>query len=133
MQWGITSSGFDPWFSQVQVCYTWTAQIDSDQCSKESQNTLCASVNEFSTEYQDDTDKRPGGCFMQWRLVVPDNAPLWMKSVKLCFLWYADEDGDADQCGKKGPGISGEVCATAGSWTSVYRDDTDMRPGGCYM
>ncbi|RUS72664.1 hypothetical protein EGW08_019573 [Elysia chlorotica] len=92
MQWSIQSSGFESWFSQVQVCYRWYPDGDGGQCGGGASRLLCAAVNQFSPEYRDDTDRRGGGCRMSWRLVVPDSAPVWMKATKLCFSWYPDGD-----------------------------------------
>ncbi|GFO38969.1 perivitellin-2 67 kda subunit [Plakobranchus ocellatus] len=128
MQWSIQSSGFDSWFSQVQVCYRWYPDGDGGQCGGGAGRLLCAPVNHYSAEYRDDTDRRGGGCRMSWRIVVPDSAPLWMKATKLCFSWYPD--GNGGQCG---PAPSRYMCAVANQWTPFYRDDTDKRAGGCRM
>ncbi|XP_005112978.1 perivitellin-2 67 kDa subunit [Aplysia californica] len=127
MQWGITSSGYESWFSSVRICYRWYPDGNGGQCGGGARRELCAGINGFSGEYRDDTDNRGGGCRMSWRLVVPGSAPLWMKTARLCFSWYPD--GNGGQCG----GPSRDLCATANSWTSYYRDDTDNRSGGCRM
>ncbi|GFO25878.1 hypothetical protein PoB_005238300 [Plakobranchus ocellatus] len=128
MQWSIQSTGFDSWFYDVQVCFHWEADVNNAQCGGGANHTLCAPVNEFSPEYRDDTDDRIGGCQMTWTLSVPDSAPLWMKATKLCFSWYPD--GHEGQCG---PSQSRDMCAVTNEWTPYYRDDTDVRKGGCRM
>ena len=128
MQWSVQSTGFESWFSQVQVCYRWYPDGDGGQCGGGANRLLCASVNQYSPEYRDDSDGRGGGCQMSWRIVVPDSAPIWMRETKLCFSWYPD--GDGGQCG---PARSRDMCATANEWTPYYRDDTDGRSGGCRM
>ncbi|GFR71720.1 perivitellin-2 67 kDa subunit [Elysia marginata] len=129
MQWSIQSTGFESWFSQVQICYRWHPDGDGGQCGGGAARLLCAGLNKFSPEYRDDTDGRGGGCQMSWRIIVPDAAPLWMKAIKLCYSWYPD--GDGGQCGP--PGKARSLCATANQWTTYYRDDTDGRGGGCRM
>ncbi|XP_059142063.1 perivitellin-2 67 kDa subunit-like [Physella acuta] len=128
MQWGLQSSGFPTWFNQVRVCYQWYADGDGGQCGGGDASLLCANINNFTPEYRDDTDRRNGGCRMQWKLEVPSSAPLWMRTSKMCFSWYPD--GDGGQCG---PAPSRDLCAVANQWTDYYRDDTDRRPGGCRM
>ncbi|KAK7471884.1 hypothetical protein BaRGS_00035468, partial [Batillaria attramentaria] len=49
-------------------------------------------------------------------------------NVELCYEWYAD--GDGGQCGG---GAAWRLCARANQWTAYYRDDTDLRAGGCRM
>ncbi|CAG5124603.1 unnamed protein product [Candidula unifasciata] len=127
MQWGIQSQGFPSWFNQVRVCYRWYPDGDGGQCGGGAARELCSNINEYSPEYRDDTDNRGGGCRMSWRIEVPDSAPLWMKTSKMCFSWYPD--GDGGQCS----GPSRDLCTTANQWTEYYRDDTDNRGGGCRM
>ncbi|BFZ00947.1 hypothetical protein BsWGS_03986 [Bradybaena similaris] len=127
MQWGIQSQGFPAWFGQVRVCYRWHADGNGGQCGGGAAQELCAGINDYSPEYRDDTDNRGGGCQMSWRVVVPDSAPLWMRTSKMCFSWYPD--GDGGQCS----GPSRDLCATANQWTEYYRDDTDNRGGGCRL
>jgi len=45
----------------------------------------------------------------------------------MCFQWYPDVD--EGQCG----GPSRKLCAKTNEMTSWYRDDTDIRDGGCQM
>ncbi|KAH9512372.1 Perivitellin-2 67 kDa subunit [Bulinus truncatus] len=128
MQWGVQSSGFPSWFNDVKVCYQWYPDGDGGQCGGGAARLLCAGINQFSPEYRDDTDRRGGGCRMSWKIEVPTSAPLWMRTVKICFSWYPD--GDGGQCG---PAPSRDLCAVANQWTEYYRDDTDSRSGGCRM
>lgn len=116
------------WFSrQTQLCYDWAADGDKGQCEAAS-NPLCANINDHTGDYRDDSDNRSGGCQMRWGIISP-NSPDWFKDVQICFKWYAD--GDKGQCGDHSG--RGEVCASVGSFTPSYRDDTDNRSGGCRM
>ena len=54
--------------------------------------------------------------------------PLWFNQTQLCYKWRPD--GDGGQCGAGEPQ---DLCATVGSQTQYYRDDTDGRGGGCRM
>uniref|UniRef100_A0A2C9M066 MACPF domain-containing protein n=1 Tax=Biomphalaria glabrata TaxID=6526 RepID=A0A2C9M066_BIOGL len=125
MQWGLLSSDFPSWFQAVQVCYQWSG---SDSCGGGAANLLCAGINDFSPVYLDDSDDSPGGCAMSWKLEVPATAPVWMKSAKICLVWYPDYD--AGQCGHAS---SRDLCAVANQWTENYYDHTDERRGGCRM
>ena len=117
------------WFrDNVQVCYQWFADGDGGQCGGGADQTLCAGVGNFTAEYRDDTDNRGGGCRMSWMLSVPVDSPQWLRDVQLCYHWFAD--GNGGQCGG---GVGTELCAQANSWTTIYRDDTDNRGGGCQM
>ena len=127
MQWAINSPNAESWFKSVQICYRWFAD-GSGQCGGGAPNSQCASIGNFTSEYRDDTDDRPGGCRMSWQLSVPGYSPHWLRTMSLCFEWFAD--GDSGQCGG---GVEQTLCATANSWTRYYRDDTDNRGGGCRM
>ena len=128
MQWAILSPNAESWFKNVQICYRWYADGNSGQCGGGAPASQCASIGKFTQEYRDDTDRRSGGCRMSWKLSVPDSSPLWLRIMSLCYRWYAD--GDGGQCGG---GVGERLCATANSWTTYYRDDTDSRSGGCRM
>jgi len=65
---------------------------------------------------------------MKWGIISP-NSPHWFKQMQLRFRWYADSNWG--QCGDNSG--RGEVCASVGSFTPFYRDNTDRRPGGCQM
>jgi len=128
MQWVILSPNAKSWFKRIQMCYRWYADGNGGQCGGGAPRFMCASVGSFTQEYSDDTDGRPGGCRMSWKLSVPRLSPRWVKNMKLCYEWYAD--GDGGQCGG---GAGRKLCATANTWTTYYRDDTDGRGGGCRM
>lgn len=131
MSWGISVKGNIPsWFEQVKICYNWWPDgRDRWQCGIGVTRLLCAKVGSFTPYYCDDTDWHDGGCRMQWKLVVPKSAPIWMKNTKLCFHWYPDGN-DHGQCGD---GVERKLCANANKYTPAYRDDTDWRHGGCQM
>ncbi|CAG0903510.1 unnamed protein product [Darwinula stevensoni] len=55
--------------------------------------------------------------------------PAWFTDgTTLCYRWYAD--GNGGQCGG---GAAQLLCAKPSQMTSVYRDDSDNRGGGCRM
>lgn len=127
MSWGIQSRGYSSWFSQDKICFRWHPEADGGQCGGGAARELCAGVNEYTQEYQDDTDNRRGGCKMSWKIQVPDSAPLWIKLAKMCFSWYPD--GSSGQCSA----VSRDLCAAVNHWTEYYKDDTDNRKGGCRL
>jgi hypothetical protein len=129
MAWGIQSAHYPSWFSQVQVCFRWYPDGNGGQCGAGVARNLCARIGSYTTYYRDDTDRRSGGCQMSWRIALPSNAPLWMKTARLCYEWYPD--GNGGQCGVAG--TPRMMCALANAWTQYYRDDTDRRNGGCRM
>ena len=128
MQWGIVSPNAESWFKSVQICYRWYADGNGGQCGAGAPASQCASIGDFTQEYRDDTDGRSGGCRMSWQLSVPASSPQWLRTMRLCYEWYAD--GHSGQCDG---GVSQILCADANSWTTYYRDDTDGRNGGCRM
>ncbi|XP_059159771.1 perivitellin-2 67 kDa subunit-like [Physella acuta] len=129
MRWAIFSSvnNAPEWMNQVQMCYQWYADGDANQCGGDAGKTYCAPINQYTTEYFDDTGNRNGGCQMRWMIKVPNNAPLWAKGVHMCYNWAAE--GFAGQCG----GAPLNQCVIANTWTQYYRDHTDDTWGGCTM
>ena len=120
--------GVPSWFYQTQLCYQWRPDGSGvGQCGAGEPRKLCSHVGRNTQYYRDDTDRRSGGCRMQWGIISP-NAQPWFRSVKICYRWYAD--GDGGQCGGGAPKL---LCANVGSFTQEYRDDTDSRSGGCRM
>ncbi|XP_059159772.1 perivitellin-2 67 kDa subunit-like [Physella acuta] len=130
MQWGILSSGYEGFFESISICYEFAAENDIAQCGGLAGRSYCSpTINNFTTEYLDDTAGRKGGCKMRWMLKVPTSvAPIWMQAVQLCFKWEAD--GDAAQCGG---GAENSQCVNSNQWTKFYTDTTDDRKGGCKM
>ena len=117
------------WFTkQTQLCYRWYPDGNGGQCGGGVGRTLCAKPNKMTQYYRDDTDRRGGGCRMSWGIMSWGRYPSWFKSVQLCYRWYPD--GDGGQCGGGAPR---EMCASVGSYTQYYRDDSDRRGGGCQM
>ena len=118
------------WFTkQTQLCYRWYPDGDGGQCGGGVGRTLCAKPEQMTQYYRDDTDRRGGGCRMSWGIIPLTNSrPSWFNSVQLCYRWYPD--GDGGQCGGGAPR---EMCASVGSYTQYYRDDSDRRGGGCQM
>jgi len=127
------------WFKEnVQICFQWEPQPgflhDGNQCAQHQRGLprkLCAKVGEFTREYLDETDWRPGGCFYSWRLEIVGNPkeqiPSYFRDTQICHRWHAQ--GDAHQCG--GNRRDGRNCAKVGQSTARYLDDTDWRGGGC--
>ena len=57
------------WFrDNTELCYKWRADGDGGQCGAGEPNELCAHVGQYTLAYRDDTDRRSGGCRMQWGL-----------------------------------------------------------------
>lgn len=57
------------WFTHdTQLCYKWRPDGDSGQCGGGVPHELCAHVGQHTTFYRDDTDRRSGGCRMQWKI-----------------------------------------------------------------
>ncbi|XP_054155403.1 perivitellin-2 67 kDa subunit-like [Oppia nitens] len=128
MKWGLTAdTGAPDWFNELQICFRWHPDGDSGQCGGGAPAETCAPIGNFTDVYRDDTDIRPGGCQMSWRLLLPNDSPGWLLNTRLCFDWFPD--GDIGQCSAP----SRNLCAIANEWTDYYRDDTDRRPGGCQM
>ncbi|CAG2232577.1 unnamed protein product [Mytilus edulis] len=99
MRWGIMSSGYDDWFKNVRMCYKWGSEsADGGQCGSGTSGVTCANVNSYTDYYKDDTDRRAGGCYMQWMLSVPTSSPLWIQNAEICYQW--DSDVDNEQCGR---------------------------------
>ncbi|CAG2221305.1 unnamed protein product [Mytilus edulis] len=129
MRWGIESVGYDNWFDNVQICFRWSAVgSGSDQCGQGVDNDLCATINDFTNYYRDDTDSTSKGCQMQWKLSVPIDSPQWIQNTQFCYEWYTNDN--QGQCGGVFNGVS---CAIANSFTAPYIDHTAGSGGGCYM
>lgn len=131
LQWGLQSSQEQPWLSGVNICFAWSSDGGKAKCAGQSTSSgsYCAGVNSLTTKYMDDTGPRDGGCGMRWMLNVSSTAPLWLKTVKVCFSWTAEKD--AGQCG---PNVrEGNFCALANQWTQMYYDFSDNRKGGCLL
>uniref|UniRef100_A0A0B7AZC8 MACPF domain-containing protein n=1 Tax=Arion vulgaris TaxID=1028688 RepID=A0A0B7AZC8_9EUPU len=64
------------WFrTNTQLCYKWRADGDGGQCGGGAANLLCATPNLMTPFYRDDSDRRGGGCRMQWG-IHPAGFPL---------------------------------------------------------
>lgn len=131
MQWAVVSPRSQYWFRESRLCYRWTTNGDGAQCNQGAREPYirCAPVGAYTPAYTDDTDERPGGCQLSWAFFIPSDSPEWLREAKLCFHW--DTDGNSTQCG--GPGVARDLCASVNQWTRYFLDDTDDRPGGCYM
>ena len=101
MHWVLTAPGTVPdWFNDVRVCFQFWPDDDASQCGDGSKDTdekteFCEAVNTVLQEYRDNTNRRYGGCKMQWKIEVPEESPSWMLNVKICFNWEVTAGGDA--------------------------------------
>ncbi|KAK0060712.1 perivitellin-2 67 kDa subunit [Biomphalaria pfeifferi] len=119
------------WFlASTKLCYKWWPDGDPGQCGGVP-NLLCARPNTMTPFYRDDTDRkrkrRPGGCRMQWG-IHSTGYPAWFNDVRVCYRWYPDENP-----GECGGGAARLLCAGINQFSPEYRDDTDIRSGGCRM
>ncbi len=62
-------------FSKCQICFAYAADWDGGQCNSESwdgtsfgSGVICAPFGQWMPRYRDDTDDRPGGCRMSWKI-----------------------------------------------------------------
>ena len=65
-------TGIPSWFYQTQLCYQWRPDGNGGQCGGGVPWKLCASVGSKTQYYRDDTDRRSGGCRMQWGIFSPN-------------------------------------------------------------
>lgn len=82
------------WVKDVQICFKWSADGDPGQCNGEQNRETCSSYNFATNWYFDDTDNRSGGCNLSWKITIPNQAPNWAKTLKLCFFMFSDGDLD---------------------------------------
>ncbi|XP_059168121.1 perivitellin-2 67 kDa subunit-like [Physella acuta] len=131
MQWGIFSSVPNPpaWMKNISFCMSWSSKYDYNNCNRDPVNSgeRCAFLNGYSYLYTDYTDRSFGTCELQWIIIIPNDAPAWMKKIQLCFNWRAT--GDASQC----KGSANNQCVEANKWTAPFYDGTNTKPGGCLM
>jgi len=118
------------YFKNTKVCHKWHAQADARQCNGNRRDgTNCAQVGHSTARYLDETDWRGGGCEYSWMISTPGNAPMWLKNLQLCMKWRAT--GDRAQCGRGG--LPSTICTRSNRWSTPYKDDSSVRPGGCMM
>ena len=69
---GYDCAPFEPtplWFTQnTELCFQWRPDGDGGQCGGGADRELCAQVGSQTAYYRDDTDRRSGGCRMQWKV-----------------------------------------------------------------
>lgn len=135
MQWGIVAVGYEDWFKNVKICFKWRAKNEkyAQDCGKGKAGSYCAKVNSFTSNYTDDTNMLTNiyanGCYMQWMLSVPPNAPLWIQTSKMC-MWYSAKRVATNRSYNGGDGcyFSGHkrvpICAYANQYTNEYLDNT---------
>lgn len=122
MAWGIQAPDVeDSWFSHVQICFRYKAErfAGRGQCGNGTAKAVCAKVNYMTPFYLDQTNHRPGGCKMSWKLKVPVTSPAWLLNSKVCYMWNCH----------KNVNFVNLLCAPANHWTSYYLDDSF----GCQM
>ncbi|KAI8794351.1 perivitellin-2 67 kDa subunit [Biomphalaria glabrata] len=114
------------WFTMnTKLCFKWWATHIGTQCGGGADSLLCATPNSMTPFYQDNTDDRAGGCWMQWS-IHSNGYPSWFEDVQICYKW----EGDKSFCGG---GADNLLCSGINNFTLKYLDDTDDRKGGCIM
>ena len=116
------------WSKDLKLCFKWRANGDKLQCDRAQHGKVCAPFGSMTKYYYDDTDERNGGCVLSWSIQA-QTAPSWFWSrLRLCLFSYSD--GNPNQCNY---GKNSQVqCKSANYWLH-YIDDTDNRPGSCFL
>ncbi|XP_059154870.1 perivitellin-2 67 kDa subunit-like [Physella acuta] len=120
------------WFlSNTKMCLLWSATGDENQCGGPNvQQVLCANVNKMTDWYHDETDKRSGGCKMQWAVFSSGtDAPHWLSKVQLCYQLDVSK-ANSLHCAILRYNIN---CADLNKYTYDYVDDTTNNKGGCKL
>ncbi|XP_059154895.1 perivitellin-2 67 kDa subunit-like [Physella acuta] len=120
------------WFlSNTKMCLHWSAVGDKNQCGGPNvEQELCANVNKMTDWYHDETDKRSGGCKMQWAVFSSGtDAPHWLSKVQLCYQWDVIKD-HIPNCGFS---LDYVTCADLNKYTYEYVDDSSNNKGGCQL
>lgn len=130
MRWIIQSRSYPTWFKNVEICRQYLNEGNATQCNggitpKKASN--CAKIGNFTDVYVDNTQGSGGGCMLSWKLSVPESSPLWALNLGICLNYLGE---DTNQCGSDN---RRQICAYANRWTDFYRDNTDLRPGGCQL
>ena len=71
--WGLHTPDLDgDWFQDVRICFRYKAEryAGKGQCGIGTAKAFCAKVNHMTPSYLNQTDHRPGGCKMAWKLKV---------------------------------------------------------------
>ena len=82
-RWKIMSSQYDPWFANVKLCFRHVLSTDrSKPCSPYRLNRdSCQPLGMFTPHLFAINGKN---CFLQWKILMPSNAPLWASKLKFC-------------------------------------------------
>ena len=69
MSWRIVVPDSAPtWMKETKLCFSWYPDGDGGQCGPAKSRNMCATANQWTPYYRDDTDGRSGGCRMSWGL-----------------------------------------------------------------
>ncbi len=138
MTWTLSNHHkVDGWFKNIQFCMRYSATGDKGQCGGVGleNGEFCAPLNENTTSYRDQTDQRPGGCLLAWKLKLEtdDPVPTWFQNVRLCYQPSVHpKAGFASKWWYDFPGR----CAYVNQWTEDYLDDNNHIgpdwPGNAY-
>ena len=134
IQWAIKTAvtpDDEPWFDQVKICNNFrngglpSCMHDGyDQSTYVAEETECAPINEFTPMFFAD-NYIAFYCVQKWRIEVPEEAPLWMQTMRFCFS-FEIPNNQADKYCAMAPGFfntklsTKTVCATANAWTPLY-------------
>merc|ERR1712226_1803192 len=83
----FSRAAVDDWFKDVRLCFKFDSNGDIKQCGNGTAKEICTKLNNYSPVYYDHTDKRKGGCEMQWKISIknPELVPSWFANTKLCY------------------------------------------------
>ena len=71
MSWRIIVPDLAPtWMKKTKLCFSWYPDGDGGQCGPAQSRNMCATANQWTPYYRDDTDGRGGGCRMSWGLLL---------------------------------------------------------------
>ena len=71
LSWSLQVPSTSPgWALNLMLCFNWFADGDKSQCGTKKGHQVCALANKWTDFYQDNTDKRFGGCQMSWGIMT---------------------------------------------------------------
>lgn len=83
VQWGLFSVGYENWFQNFGLCFRWNDNINAGigKCGKAKNETVCGQLNSFVSILLNSKDN--SDCQMEWSLLIPKQAPLWLQNTKI--------------------------------------------------
>ncbi|XP_025102371.1 perivitellin-2 67 kDa subunit-like [Pomacea canaliculata] len=115
--WKISASESPDWFKSVKVNFRWYSVWSPCACGPVGTPfTLSASAGSWTQDYLDVTNSKYGECMMQWRIEVPQTAPVWARNINFCVDITCNNVKE---------------CVQANRWTQPYLDVSDR--GACGM